>query len=348
MPQAQPEPLIEASVHELTDLRLEVVSRQDSAQCNEYINRYHYLGYKPLPGAQLRYFAYSGVRPVALLSFGAPAWKTGPRDEWIGWNRNERQRNLNGVVNNTRFLILPWVRIPSLGSKLLSMAARRLAGDWANLYDYRPVFLETFERPRVRFPRPTLRILHCRTETEAIQMREHMAARLRDCGLEMHPDKTRVVYCNDSNRTGSHENVQFDFLGYTFRPRFAQSRAGKRFATFSPAMSRLSATSIRQSVRGWRLSLKSDVSLEMLTTRYSPVIRGWIGYYCRFHRTAFGVVSKCIDAALVRWATSKFKLLRGHRKRATTWPANKRQQSPYLFPHWCPPQMTKAGTMGAR
>ena len=191
-------------------------------------------------------------------------------------------------------------------------------------------------------------ILHCRTETEAIQMREHVAARLRDCGLEMHPDKTRVVYCKDSNRIGSYENVQFDFLGYTFRPRFAQSRAGKRFTTFSPAMSRLSVTSIRQTVRGWRLNLKSDVSLEMLATRYSPVIRGWIGYYCRFHRTAFGVVSKHIDAALVRWAMRKFKRLRGHKKRATTWLATKRQESPYLFPHWCPPEMTKVGTMGAR
>lgn len=143
-PQAQPEPLLEAPVHELTDLRLAVVTRQDSALWNEYIDRYHYLGYKPLPGAQLRYFATAGERPVALLGFGAAAWKTGPRDEWIGWSRRERQRNLRGVVNNARFLILPWVRVPSLGSKLLSMAARRLAGDWAGRYEYRPVLLETF------------------------------------------------------------------------------------------------------------------------------------------------------------------------------------------------------------
>ena len=142
--QAQPEPLLEAPVHELSDLRLEVVSRQDSALWNEYIDRYHYLGYKPLPGAQLRYFAYAGERPVALLGFGAAAWKTGPRDEWIGWSRTERQRNLSGVVNNARFLILPWVRVKSLGSKLLSMAARRLPTDWAARYDYRPVLLETF------------------------------------------------------------------------------------------------------------------------------------------------------------------------------------------------------------
>jgi hypothetical protein len=142
--QAQPEPVLEAPVHELSDLRLAVVSGQDSALWNEYIDRYHYLGYKPLPGAQLRYFAYVGERVVALLGFGAAAWKTGPRDEWIGWSRSARQRNLSGVVNNARFLILPWVRVKSLGSKLLSMAARRLPTDWAGRYEYRPVLLETF------------------------------------------------------------------------------------------------------------------------------------------------------------------------------------------------------------
>jgi hypothetical protein len=142
--QAEPEPLLEAVVNELAGLRLEVVDRKGSALWNEYIDRYHYLGYKPLPGAQLRYFAYAGVRLVGLLGFGAAAWKTGPRDEWIGWSREQRQRNLSGVVNNARFLILPWVRVASLASKLLSMASRVLPADWEERYGYRPVLLETF------------------------------------------------------------------------------------------------------------------------------------------------------------------------------------------------------------
>ncbi len=142
--QGEPEPVLKALVHELADLRLEVVSPKDSALWNEYIDRYHYLGYKPLPGAQLRYFACAGERRLALLGFGAAAWKTGPRDAWIGWSRTQRQRNLSGVVNNARFLILPWVRVKSLGSKLLAMAARRLAADWAQRYGYRPALLETF------------------------------------------------------------------------------------------------------------------------------------------------------------------------------------------------------------
>jgi len=143
-PQAEPEPRLEAAVHELASLRLEVVERTGSALWNEYIDRYHYLGYKPLPGAQLRYFAYAGERLVGLLGFGAAAWKSGPRDEWIGWSRAQRHRNLGGVVNNARFLILPWVGVASLASKLLAMAARSLPAHWEGRYGYRPVLLETF------------------------------------------------------------------------------------------------------------------------------------------------------------------------------------------------------------
>ncbi len=142
--QAEPEPLLEAPVHELGALRLERVERQASALWNEYIDRYHYLGYKPLPGAQLRYFAYAGGRRVGLLGFGAAAWKTGPRDGWIGWSREQRRRNLGAVVNNARFLVLPWVRVKGLASKLLAMAARGLPEDWAGCYGSRPVLLETF------------------------------------------------------------------------------------------------------------------------------------------------------------------------------------------------------------
>ena len=147
--QAEPQPPFEVAVHELEELRLEPVERPSSALWNEYIDRYHYLGYKPLAGAQLRYFAYAGERLLGLLGFGAAAWKTGPRDAWIGWSREQRQRNLSAVVNNARFLILPWIRVESLASKLLSLAARRLPAHWQQRYGYRPVLLETFvEAPR--------------------------------------------------------------------------------------------------------------------------------------------------------------------------------------------------------
>lgn len=151
--QAEPEPpLSAASPRELGDLRLQLVtSRQDSHLHNEYIDRYHYLGYQPLPGAQLRYFIRAGGRILALLGFGAAAWKTQPRDLFIGWSPKQREARLHLVVNNARFLILPWVRCKNLASRILAMAARGLADDWRHRYGYRPVLLETFvERPRFR------------------------------------------------------------------------------------------------------------------------------------------------------------------------------------------------------
>jgi len=147
--QAQPGTPLEAVVHELDEVHLEVVERTDSALYNELIDRYHYLGYTPLSGAQLRYLAYAGDRLLGALGFGAAAWKTGPRDAWIGWSREQRHRNLAGVVNNARFLILPWIRVRGLASQLLAMAARALPAHWQGRYGYRPVLLETFvEVPR--------------------------------------------------------------------------------------------------------------------------------------------------------------------------------------------------------
>jgi len=144
-PDTQPGLPIEGEVSELRDLRLEIVDgKQASRLWNEYVDRYHYLGYTKLPGAQLRYLARACGQVVAALGFAASAWKTAPRDEFIGWSHKQRKRNLQLVVNNARFLILPWVRCRNLASKLLGMAARRLPDDWDRRYAYRPVLLETF------------------------------------------------------------------------------------------------------------------------------------------------------------------------------------------------------------
>ena len=118
--------------------------KRDSRLWNEYIQRYHYLGYAPLSGAQLRYFVAIDGQFVALLGFGAAAWKTAPRDQFIGWSDTKRRQHLHRIVNNARFLILPWVRSPGLASKILGRIARQLPGDWQDRYGYRPVLLETF------------------------------------------------------------------------------------------------------------------------------------------------------------------------------------------------------------
>ncbi len=151
--QAEPALLpVVGSAGQLADLSLELVSGHTPSHLwNEYIDRYHYLGYQPLPGAQLRYFARGNNQILALLGFGAAAWKTAPRDRFIGWTAEQRKRRLQLVVNNARFLILPWVHCRNLASRLLGMATRRLPDDWQQRYGYRPVLVETFvETPRFR------------------------------------------------------------------------------------------------------------------------------------------------------------------------------------------------------
>ena len=142
---------IDMPVHALDALRLEVVAGVGAASklWNEYVARYHYLGYTPMSGSQIRYNVFAGDRLVALLGFGASAWKLADRERFIGWNHEQRQNNLQRVVNNTRFLILQWVQSKGLASKILAIAARRLPKDWQQRYNYQPVMLETFvESPR--------------------------------------------------------------------------------------------------------------------------------------------------------------------------------------------------------
>jgi hypothetical protein len=140
---AEPQPEIhkKAGAYEL---EIEIVGKGDSALWNEYIDRYHYLGYTPLPGAQLRYFVKSGDQVLALLGFGAAAWKTAPRDEFIGWDAETRKKNLHLIINNARFLLLPWIRSKNLGSKILALISKRISADWQGRYHYEPVLLETF------------------------------------------------------------------------------------------------------------------------------------------------------------------------------------------------------------
>jgi len=121
-----------------------VEDRETSALWNGLIDRYHYLGYQPLPGAQLRYLIGCSAGVLGAMGFGAAAWKVAARDGWIGWDREAREQHLPQVLNNARFLILPWVRVRNLASRVLSLAARRIAVDFAARYGIRPLLLETF------------------------------------------------------------------------------------------------------------------------------------------------------------------------------------------------------------
>jgi uncharacterized protein DUF4338 len=147
--QAVLEPAIPPSI-DLATLTVDpVLTRADSLLWNAYIERHHYLGHQLMPGAQLRYFVRAAGHIIAALGFGASAWKVKPRDHLIGWTAEQRQRNLHLVVNNARFLILPWIRCKNLASRILALLSRRLPDDWQTRYAYRPVLLETFvEKPR--------------------------------------------------------------------------------------------------------------------------------------------------------------------------------------------------------
>lgn len=140
-----PKPDIIGSVNSLPVLKIKIVSsKQEQELWNEYIDRYHYLGYNSLPGTSLKYFFYSGEDPVALMGFSSSAWRVESRDWYIGWNDEQRKKNLNLVINQARFLILPWVNSKNLASKTLSMIEKCLGDDWENKYKYRPVVIETF------------------------------------------------------------------------------------------------------------------------------------------------------------------------------------------------------------
>lgn len=142
---SDPGPLLEGTRGDLGPLRLIRVARPtDSRLWNEVIARHHYLGYRPLAGAQLRYLVYAGQRLVAALGFGAAAWRILDRDDFIGWDDAQRVARLPLVVNNARFLIMPSIKVRFLASSLLAQIARQLPDDWERVYCYRPLLLETF------------------------------------------------------------------------------------------------------------------------------------------------------------------------------------------------------------
>lgn len=190
-------------------------------------------------------------------------------------------------------------------------------------------------------------LVHCRSLKQANYLKDRIEQRMKDCGLELHPRKTGIIYCWDVNRQQEYENIQFDFLGYTFRPRRSKDRYGRIFVNFTPAMSRGAMKIIRQTIRGWHIQLKSDKSIEDLGRMFNSEVCGWMNYYCRFYPSGFRPVAKHLDLVLARWAMRKYKRLRGHRRRAIHWIGRVARSKPWLFPHWQKGFLPPIGTMGA-
>ncbi|NKB61742.1 MAG: hypothetical protein GKR95_06250 [Gammaproteobacteria bacterium] len=177
-------------------------------------------------------------------------------------------------------------------------------------------------------------LVHCVSEQAAKVVLETLSARLEACGLSAHPDKTKIEYCKDDDRRGGYAVTSFDFLGYTFRPRRSKSRYGKFFINFSPAISAQAIKVIRQTVRRWRLHLRSDKSLLDPSRMFRAEIRGWIHYYGRFYKSALYPTLRHINGKLILWATRKYKRLQRHRRRAEYRLGRIAKRSPHLFPPW--------------
>ena len=177
-------------------------------------------------------------------------------------------------------------------------------------------------------------IVHCQTEDQAKWIRGEIEHRLEQCYLELHPQKTRIVYCKDDDRKGRYPDESFDFLGFTFRPRRSKNRWGKYFINFSPAVSNRSVKEMRQRLRKWKLHLRSDKDLEDLARMVNPTLQGWMNYYGSFYKSALYPVFMNLNRTLTRWATRKYKRLRGHRRRATHWLGRIAQREPVMFAHW--------------
>ena len=190
--------------------------------------------------------------------------------------------------------------------------------------------------PRIPFERYADDVIcHCRTRREAEALQASLEARFVSCGLTLHPTKTRIVYCKDTNRRDSYPDVTFDFLGYTFQPRLAASHGGKQFGvSFLPAAAGKALKEIRRVIRRWGLQRRSDKALDDLARMFNPYIRGWINYYSHFYKSALRSTLRRIDVHLIKWARRKFKRLRQKSKGARAWLARVIRTSPGLFAHW--------------
>jgi RNA-directed DNA polymerase len=190
-------------------------------------------------------------------------------------------------------------------------------------------------------------VIHCKSEAQAQLVLRRLGKRLRECGLELHPEKTRIVYCQDINRQGKYPTIQFTFLGYTFRPRKAVDKYGRVYVNFSPGVSREALKEMRQTVRGWHLQLKCNKELSDLSNMFDPVLRGWSNYYGRFYPTAMRPLWRHVNAYLVRWMQRKHKRLSRGVIRAARALGRVAECNPRAFVHWEKGILPAARLMGA-
>ena len=177
-------------------------------------------------------------------------------------------------------------------------------------------------------------IVHCKSEKQARWIKDVIGKRFARCQLEMHPEKTKIVYCKDGKRKGEYLNAKFDFLGYTFRARGSKNQAGELFIGFNPAVSNKATKGMRDIMRSWGLHRWSEADLRDMAHKINPVVRGWINYYGSYCKSALYPTFWMLNCVLMRWAMGKYKRLRGHLQRARQWLERIAKKEPQLFAHW--------------
>lgn len=178
-------------------------------------------------------------------------------------------------------------------------------------------------------------LVHCVSESEAVAIRASLQRRFAECGLEMHPQKTQIVYCKDDRRKGEYPRIQFDFLGYTFRPRVVCLSQPTRFlVSFNPAVSKASLKSMRAHVRRSCIRNRTELKLEDIARGFNPTLRGWLQYYGHYRRSEMYPVLRHFNLTLVAWAIAKYKRLRRRKRRAGQWLLELSKRDPGLFAHW--------------
>lgn len=178
-------------------------------------------------------------------------------------------------------------------------------------------------------------LVHCHTEWQAQQLLEVLRNRFAECGLELHPEKTKIVYCKDGNRRGRYHTTSFDFLSYTFKPRVSwNKRKNCPFISFTPAVSKSAVTSMRGKTRKLNVRNRTDLELTDIARWFNPILQGWLNYYGKFRPSALDGVWRHFNMTLVAWAMKKYKHLRGRKTKTVKLFDRIVKEQPKLFAHW--------------
>lgn len=177
-------------------------------------------------------------------------------------------------------------------------------------------------------------VVHCRTEQEAKQLLAEIDTRLKECKLELHPTKTKIVYCQDKERQKQHPNTAFDFLGYTFRKVLIKDRLGRLQMNFIASVSKNAGQALKDKVKSLKIHKRTGSKIEMIAEKLNPILRGWMNYFGKFNRSAMKRTLDCVQRRLIKWAMCKFKRFRKHRRRAEEWLLEVRKREPCMFAHW--------------